>query len=173
MKCMKEHYKDNDKEWMHYAMILAGYAEAEGEVPVGAVLVLKDKIIGEGWNRSISRNDPTAHAEIMALRQGGQQMGNYRLLDTVLYVTLEPCVMCAGAMIHSRISCLVFGARDEKTGAAGSRLNVFGHPSTNHRIMLTSGVLEQACSVQLSDFFYRRRAQHKARHLALTPSGMS
>ena len=102
-------------------------------MPVGAVLVHNNQVIGEGWNRPIGRHDPTAHAEIMALRQGGLVLQNYRLLDTTLYVTLEPCVMCSGAMVHSRIGTLVFGARDEKTGAAGSLMDVLGHPGMNHR----------------------------------------
>lgn len=156
-----------DEFWMRHALMLAGRAEAEGEVPVGAVLVLNDDIIGEGWNRSIGHHDPIAHAEIMALRQGGRRAGNYRLLSAAMYVTLEPCVMCAGAMIYARIGRLVFGARDEKTGAAGSLLDVLGHPGMNHRIRLTGGVLTQACSAQLSDFFRRRRAQQRAHRLAL------
>ncbi|BAE75055.1 tRNA-specific adenosine deaminase [Sodalis glossinidius str. 'morsitans'] len=157
----------SDEVWMRHALMLAGRAEAEGEVPVGAVLVLNGAIIGEGWNRSIGHHDPTAHAEIMALRQGGQQAGNYRLLKATLYVTLEPCVMCAGAMIHARIGRLVFGARDEKTGAAGSLMDVLGHPGMNHRIELTGDMLAQACAAQLSDFFRRRRAQQKAQRQAL------
>ncbi|OZI14890.1 tRNA adenosine(34) deaminase TadA [Sodalis-like symbiont of Philaenus spumarius] len=152
----------SDEVWMRHALMLAGRAEAEDEVPVGAVLVLNGAIIGEGWNRSISHHDPTAHAEIMALRQGGQQVGNYRLLKATLYVTLEPCVMCAGAMIHARIGRLVFGALDEKTGVAGSLMDVLGHPGMNHQIELTGDVLAQACAAQLSDFFRRRRAQKKA-----------
>lgn len=162
----------SDEIWMRHALMLAGRAEAEGEVPVGAVLVLNGAIIGEGWNRSIGHHDPTAHAEIMALRQGGRQAGNYRLLKATLYVTLEPCVMCAGAMIHARIGRLVFGARDEKTGAAGSLMDVLGHPGMNHRIELTGDVLAQACATQLSDFFRRRRAQQKAQRQALKlPNG--
>lgn len=157
----------SDEIWMRHALMLAGRAEAEGEVPVGAVLVLNGAIIGEGWNRSIGHHDPTAHAEIMALRQGGQQAGNYRLLKATLYVTLEPCVMCAGAMSHARIGRLVFGARDEKTGAAGSLMDVLGHPGMNHRIELTGDVLAQVCATQLSDFFRRRRAQQKAQRQAL------
>ncbi|WP_074012064.1 tRNA adenosine(34) deaminase TadA [Candidatus Sodalis sp. SoCistrobi] len=157
----------SDEIWMRHALMLAGRAEAEGEVPVGAVLVLNGAIIGEGRNRSIGHHDPTAHAEIMALRQGGQQAGNYRLLKATLYVTLEPCVMCAGAMIHARIGRLVFGARDEKTGAAGSLMDVLSHPGMNHRIELTGDVLAQACAAQLSDFFRRRRAQQKAQRQAL------
>lgn len=110
-------------------------------------------MIGEGWNRPIGRHDPTAHAEIMALRQGGLVLQNYRLLDTTLYVTLEPCVMCSGAMVHSRIGTLVFGARDEKTGAAGSLMDVFGHPGMNHQVKTIGGVLAPECSGLLSDFF--------------------
>ncbi len=156
-----------DEFWMRHALRLAGRAEAEGEVPVGAVLVLGDRVIGEGWNRSIGRHDPTAHAEIMALRQGGTVLGNYRLVGTTLYVTLEPCVMCAGAMIHGRVGRLVFGARDEKTGAAGSLCDILRHPGINHFIDITSGVLEPECSSRLSAFFRGRRDAHKARRLAL------
>ena len=155
-----------DEEWMQYAMTLALKAQDEGEVPVGAVLVLDNRIIGEGWNRSIGHHDPTAHAEIMALRQGGCAVQNYRLIDATLYVTLEPCVMCAGAMIHSRIRRVVYGAADAKTGAAGSLLDVLRHPGMNHQIEITSGVLAQACSEQLSAFFRYRRSQKKALRLA-------
>ncbi|AFP84499.1 tRNA adenosine(34) deaminase TadA [secondary endosymbiont of Ctenarytaina eucalypti] len=154
---MREHCRD--EFWMRHALTLSSYAEAEGEVPVGAVLVLNENILGEGWNRSIGHHDPTAHAEIIALRHAGRKIGNYRLLNTVMYVTLEPCVMCAGAMIHSRIRRLVFGAYDAKTGAAGSLLDVLGHPGMNHHMMLTSGLLSQACSAQLRVFFRHRRAQ--------------
>lgn len=124
--------------------------------------MLDNKVIGEGWNRSIGHHDPTAHAEIMALRQGGLVVKNYRLLEAVLYVTLEPCVMCAGAMVHSRIRRLVYGAADMKTGAAGSLLDVLRHPGMNHQIDITSGVLAEACSAQLSAFFKMRRQQQKA-----------
>lgn len=155
-----------DEEWMQYAMTLALKAQDEGEVPVGAVLVLDNRVIGEGWNRSIRHHDPTAHAEIMALRQGGCAVQNYRLIDATLYVTLEPCVMCAGAMIHSRIRRVVYGAADAKTGAAGSLLDVLRHPGMNHQIEITSGVLAQACSEQLSAFFRYRRSQKKALRLA-------
>ncbi|WP_213990156.1 tRNA adenosine(34) deaminase TadA [Sodalis sp. dw_96] len=159
--------EQGDEYWMRHALRLAGRAEAEGEVPVGAVLVLGDRVIGEGWNRSIGHNDPTAHAEIMALRQGGTALGNYRLVDTTLYVTLEPCVMCAGAMIHGRVGRLVFGARDEKTGAAGSLCDILRHPGMNHLMDITSGILAQECSSRLSAFFRDRREQHKARRQAL------
>ncbi|MEA1064314.1 tRNA adenosine(34) deaminase TadA [Erwinia sp. HR93] len=158
---VSEHAND-DEYWMRHAMALAQRAWDEGEVPVGAVLVHAGCAIGEGWNRSISRHDPTAHAEIMALRQGGAVLQNYRLLDSTLYVTLEPCVMCAGAIVHSRIGRLVFGARDAKTGAAGSLLDVLAHPGMNHRVQVTEGVLAEACSSLLSDFFRERRRQHKA-----------
>lgn len=164
---MNEHC--SDEFWMRYALMLAGRSQADGEVPVGTVLVLNNEIIGESWNHSIGHHDPTAHAEIMALRQGGRLVGNYRLLNAAMYVTLEPCVMCAGAMIHARISRLIFGAHDEKTGAAGSLLDVLGHPGMNHRVILTSGVLAQACSAQLRAFFRHCRAQHRAHRLGLQP----
>lgn len=148
--------------WMRHALRLAKRAWDEGEVPVGAVLVHGDNVIGEGWNRPIGRHDPTAHAEIMALRQGGAVLQNYRLLDTTLYVTLEPCVMCAGAMVHSRIGQLVFGARDAKTGAIGSLMNVLGHPGMNHQVEVIEGLLAPECSAMLSDFFRARRLEKKA-----------
>ncbi len=157
---------DSDEHWMRYAMMLALRAQEEGEVPVGAVLVLDNQMIAEGWNRSISDNDPTAHAEIMALRQGGQLLQNYRLLDATLYVTLEPCVMCAGAMVHSRIRRLVYGANDLKTGAVGSLVDILRHPGVNHQIEISAGVLADECSQQLSAFFRQRRAQKKALKLA-------
>jgi tRNA(adenine34) deaminase len=151
----------NDEYWMRQALQLALRAQEEGEVPVGALLVLDNQVIGEGWNRPIGRHDPTAHAEIMALRQGGMVLQNYRLLDTTLYVTLEPCVMCSGAMVHSRIGTVVYGAQDEKTGAAGSLINVLGHPGMNHQVNVIGGVLAPACSALLSDFFRMRRQQKK------------
>ncbi len=157
---------NNDEYWMRHALTLAQRAWDEGEVPVGAVLVLGDQVIGEGWNRPIGHHDPTAHAEIMALRQGGKVLENYRLIDATLYVTLEPCTMCAGAMVHSRIGRLVFGARDEKTGAAGSLLDVLGHPGMNHRIAVSEGVLAPECAGMLSEFFRQRRAQKKAERKA-------
>ncbi|MCT6589133.1 tRNA adenosine(34) deaminase TadA [Pantoea dispersa] len=156
-----------DEYWMRYALELARRAWEQGEVPVGAVLVQGDRVIGEGWNRPISQCDPTAHAEIMALRQGGKVIDNYRLLDTTLYVTLEPCVMCAGAMVHSRITRLVYGAKDEKTGAAGSLLDVIGHPGMNHQIEIAHGVLAEECAMLLSDFFRMRREQKRAQRQAL------
>lgn len=152
----------SDEDWMRYALQLAERAEQQGEVPVGAVLVLNNRIIGEGWNSSICQHNPTGHAEIMALRQGGQTLQNYRLLGATLYVTLEPCVMCAGAMIHSRIQRVVYGAKDLKTGAAGSLIDILGHPGMNHQIEVVSGILAESCSAQLSAFFQRRRKEIKA-----------
>lgn len=152
----------NDAYWMKQALALAQKAWEQGEVPVGAILVLDDEVIGQGWNRPITRHDPTAHAEIMALQQGGQIVQNYRLLNATLYVTLEPCVMCAGAMVHSRIKRLVYGASDLKTGAAGSLLDVLRHPGMNHQIEITAGVMANECSEMLSQFFQQRREQKKA-----------
>ena len=152
----------NHEYWMRHALRLAQRAWDEGEVPVGAVLVHDNRVIGEGWNRPIGHHDPTAHAEIMALRQGGLVLQNYRLLETTLYVTLEPCVMCAGAMVHGRVGQVVFGARDAKTGAAGSLMDVLHHPGMNHRVEVIEGVLADECSAMLSDFFRHRRAEKKA-----------
>ena len=160
-----------DERWMRHAMALAARAEGIGEIPVGAVLVLGDEVVGEGWNRSISAHDACAHAEIMAIRAAGITQQNYRLLDTTLYVTLEPCCMCAGALIHSRVRRVVYGARDLKTGAAGSVFEILQDPRHNHRVTLTGGVLAEACSAQLSDFFKRRRAEKKAAREALKQSG--
>ncbi|BCU54573.1 tRNA-specific adenosine deaminase [Enterobacter kobei] len=157
--------------WMRHALTLAQRAWDEGEVPVGAVLVHNNQVIGEGWNRPIGRHDPTAHAEIMALRQGGLVQQNYRLLDTTLYVTLEPCVMCAGAMVHSRIGRLIFGARDAKTGAAGSLIDVLHHPGMNHRVEIVEGILRDECAGMLSDFFRQRRAEKKALKKRVTDAG--
>ncbi|WP_447888528.1 tRNA adenosine(34) deaminase TadA [Serratia fonticola] len=156
----------SDEYWMRQALSLAQRAQEEGEVPVGALLVLDNHVIGEGWNRPIGRHDPTAHAEIMALRQGGAVLQNYRLLNATLYVTLEPCVMCAGAMVHSRIRRLVYGAADEKTGAVGSLVDILRHPGMNHQVEIVSGVLAEECAATLSNFFRMRREQKKALKLA-------
>ncbi len=151
-----------DEYMMAHALSLADKAEALGEIPVGAVLVDEQgKIIGEGWNLSIVNSDPTAHAEIIALRNAGQKRQNYRLLNTTLYVTLEPCTMCAGAILHSRIKRLVFGAADYKTGAVGSRFHFFDDYKMNHVIEVTGGILEEKCSQKLSAFFKKRREQKK------------
>ncbi|EGP03864.1 hypothetical protein GEW_00595 [Pasteurella multocida subsp. gallicida str. Anand1_poultry] len=147
---------------MRHALHLADKAEQLGEIPVGAVLVDEQgNLLGEGWNLSISESDPTAHAEIVALRQGGQRLQNYRLLNTTLYVTLEPCTMCAGAILHSRIKRLVFGAADYKTGAVGSRFHFFDDYKMNHAIEITAGVLQEECSQKISAFFQKRREQQK------------
>ncbi|WP_413111253.1 tRNA adenosine(34) deaminase TadA [Thaumasiovibrio sp. DFM-14] len=147
---------------MRYALSLAEKAEQEGEVPVGAVVVLNDQVIGEGWNRSIGQHDATAHAEMMALRQAGRVVENYRLLDAELYVTLEPCPMCAAAMVHARVAKVYYGASDNKTGAAGSVMNLLDYPEANHKVSAEGGVLHDACKSQLQAFFRRRRAEKKA-----------
>lgn len=148
-----------DQHWMRHALNLAEQAGREGEVPVGAVLVRDGKIIGEGWNQPIQNNDPSAHAEMQAMRAAGQAIGNYRLVDTTLYVTLEPCTMCAGAIIHARVGRVVFGAYDPKTGAAGSVFDVLNSDSYNHKVEINGGVLEQECAKLLSGFFRARRTK--------------
>lgn len=146
-----------DLFWMQRALELAQQAQAKGEVPVGAVLVKEDQVLGEGWNAPIAEHDPTAHAEIRALRNAARRLGNYRLLDTTLYVTLEPCVMCAGAIIHARVKRVVYGATDPKTGAAGSVFSILNSELHNHRVEITAGVLEQECSAMLRNFFQAKR----------------
>ena len=160
-----------DEKMMRYALTLADKAEALGEIPVGAVLVDDSgNIIGEGWNLSIVQSDPTAHAEIIALRDGAKHLQNYRLLNTTLYVTLEPCTMCAGAILHSRIKRLVFGASDYKTGAVGSRFHFFDDYKMNHTLEITSGVLAEECSQKLSAFFQKRREEKKIEKTLLKKS---
>ena len=146
-----------DEAWMEYALNLAERAIAQNEVPVGAVLVKNGECIAEGWNQMISLHDPTAHAEIMALRQAGQMLENYRLIETTLYVTLEPCVMCVGAMIHARVNRVVFGAHDPKTGAVNSRFELLTDSRHNHQLSYTGGVLANVCSDYLKNFFKARR----------------
>ncbi|QIW16042.1 tRNA adenosine(34) deaminase TadA [Pasteurellaceae bacterium RH1A] len=151
-----------DFHFMQYALELADRAEQEGEIPVGAVLVdSQGNVLGEGWNRVIVQSDPTAHAEVQALRQAADKLGNYRLLDTTLYVTLEPCPMCAGAILHSRISRLVFGASDYKTGAVGSRFHLFEDYKMNHFLEIRGGVMTEQCSQKISHFFQKRRKEQK------------
>lgn len=148
----------NEADWMQRALELATRAEAEGEVPVGAVVVSADgELLGEGWNRSIVAKDPTAHAEIQALRAAAAHIGNYRLTGSTLYVTLEPCPMCAGAMIHARVARLVFGASDPRAGSAGTVFNLLQTEQLNHRTEVFGGVLAEACSDQLKAFFRARR----------------
>ncbi|MGS0695253.1 tRNA adenosine(34) deaminase TadA [Shewanella sp. 0m-4] len=153
--------EQQDIHFMKMAMDMAIKAEERGEVPVGAVLVKDGDVVSAGFNFSIGLHDPSAHAEMQCLRQAGQIMQNYRLLDTTLYVTLEPCAMCAGAIVHSRVGRLVFGAKDEKTGAAGTVIDIVRHSAFNHQVDVTSGVLETECSEQLSAFFRRRRKEIK------------
>ncbi|NOH98041.1 tRNA adenosine(34) deaminase TadA [Vibrio sp. 99-70-13A1] len=150
-----------DELFMRRAIELASKAEDEGEVPVGAVLVKDGSIISEGWNRSIGGHDATAHAEVETLRKAGQTLQNYRLLDTTLYVTLEPCPMCAGALLHSRVKRIVFGAPDLKSGAAGTVLNLFESQASYHYADVDSGLLENECREQLQAFFKRRRKEIK------------
>jgi tRNA(adenine34) deaminase len=150
-----------DKQFMLRAFELAQQAETIDEIPVGAVVVVNNKIISEGYNQSITLNDPSAHAEMVAIRQAGLALQNYRLLDCTLYVTLEPCPMCAGLLIHSRIKRVVYGTADFKTGAAGSAFNLLCDERHNHNIDLSSGVMAEECSQLLSAFFKRRRAEKK------------
>jgi len=149
----------SDIDFMHLALEAARGAQAAGEVPVGAVLVRGEVVLAVAANRPIAGHDPTAHAEIEALRAGGQSLGSYRLTGTTLYVTLEPCVMCASAIIHARVSRVVFGAWDPKAGAAGSTTNVFTLPSMNHRVDVFGGVLMEECGGLLNGFFNARRGE--------------
>ncbi|KPV95098.1 tRNA-specific adenosine deaminase [Pseudoalteromonas sp. P1-9] len=152
----------SDEYWMIEALKRADIAEQHGEIPVGAIVVKDNQIIAEGYNLSITQHDPSAHAEMMAIRQAGKYIENYRMLDCTLYVTLEPCSMCAGLLVHSRIKRLVFGAHDEKTGSAGSIMDLTRHEKLNHQVDVTSGVLAEVCSEKLSAFFKKRRAEIKA-----------
>ncbi len=147
----------DDADWMRRALALAARAEQEGEVPVGAVVVRAGEVLGEGWNRPIAAHDPTAHAEILALRAASTQVRDYRLGGTTLYVTLEPCPMCAAAMAHARIARLVFGAWDPQQGAAGSAFNLVVAPAMNHRVDAFGGVLSDECGALLRRFFSNRR----------------
>lgn len=153
---------EQDELWMNHALSLADKAESIGEVPVGAVIVLDNKIIGEGYNRSIIDNDPCGHAEIIAIQAAAKNIDNYRVLNATVYVTLEPCSMCAGAIVHARIKRAVFGASDYKTGCAGSILNLLQHDKLNHQVEVQSEVLSAECSGKISAFFKGRRAQIKA-----------
>lgn len=146
-----------DSDFMRLALEQANEARAAGEVPVGAVLVSGDRVLARGANRPIASNDPTAHAEIEALRAGGRALGSYRLADTTLYVTLEPCPMCAMAIVHARVRRLVFGAWDPRAGGAGSVTDIFTLPSLNHRVDVFGGVLMEECGSLLREFFVARR----------------
>ena len=150
-----------DADFMQIALDLARQAATAGEVPVGAIVVKEGEIIGRGSNAPITAHDPTAHAEIQAMRNAAQHLGNYRLVDCTLYVTLEPCAMCTGAIQHARIAKLVYGASDPKTGACGSVVNLMAEPMLNHHTKFSGGVLAQECGALLSAFFSARRKRAK------------
>ena len=147
----------NDKHWMHKALELARKAEAAGEVPVGAVLVKDNQLIAEGWNQPISSHDASSHAEIMAMRAAGKKLNNYRLIDTTMYVTLEPCSMCVGAMIHARVAKVVYGAAEPRTGALGGAFNLLDANQHNHIFDVVSGVMAAESKTLLQNFFRSRR----------------
>jgi tRNA(adenine34) deaminase len=149
--------ESSDEVWMEEALGCAQRALDVGEVPVGAVIVRGGAIVGRGWNRNIAESDPTAHAEIVALREAGRSIGNHRLADCELFATIEPCAMCAGAMVHARLKRLVYGADDPKAGAAKSVLQVLNHPRLNHQMTVLSGVLAERSAELLQTFFKRRR----------------
>ena len=153
---------EQHKHWMKHALMLADKAESIGEVPVGACVVLNGELIGEGYNTPITDNDPSAHAELLAVKEAALRVQNYRLIDATLYVTLEPCSMCAGMLVHARVKRVVFGAKDAKTGAAGSVMNLLQHPALNHQVEIVSGILADDCANKLSDFFRKRRKEIKA-----------
>jgi len=159
---MEDIATEEDIMWMRHALTLADKAESIGEVPVGACVVLNGELIGEGFNTPITDNDPSAHAELRAVKEAASKVQNYRLIDATLYVTLEPCSMCAGMLVHARVKRVVFGAKDAKTGAAGSVMNLLQHPALNHQLEIVSGVLAEECANKLSDFFRKRRKEIKA-----------
>jgi len=148
-----------DERWMSRALELAREAERMGEVPVGAVLVRDNECVAEAWNQPIAAQDPSAHAEILALRQAGHKLGNYRLADTTLYVTLEPCAMCAGAIVHARITRVVYGAADPRAGAGGSVFQILDSDRLNHRVAITPGILKAECGATLQNFFREKRGR--------------
>lgn len=154
-------FAEDDVRWMRHALALAARAEREfDEIPVGAVLVdAEGRMIGEGWNRNISDHDPSAHAEIVAMREAGRLLGNHRLVGCTLYVTLEPCAMCAMAVVHARLARVVFAATDPKTGAAGSVFDLIADPRHNHRVDVAGGVLADEASVMLTNYFRRKRGK--------------
>ncbi len=159
---MEDIATEEDIMWMRHALTLADKAELIGEVPVGACVVLNGELIGEGFNTPITDNDPSAHAELRAVKEAAAAVQNYRLIDATLYVTLEPCSMCAGMLVHARVKRVVFGAKDAKTGAAGSVMNLLQHPALNHQLEVVSGLLADECANKLSDFFRKRRKEIKA-----------
>lgn len=147
----------DDKYWMRHALDLANRALESDQVPVGAVVVLDGKVVGEGWNQPVAATDPTGHAEIIALRSAGLALNNYRLSNCLMYSTLEPCAMCAGAIVHARIARLVFGAKEKRAGAVASHIGLFDKPHLNHRVLWEGGVLAEPCSAILLNFFKQRR----------------
>ena len=147
----------NDADWMRHALMLAARAEAEGEVPVGAVLVREGNILARAHNAPIRMKDPSAHAEMLVLRHAGEKLGNYRLAGTELYVTIEPCIMCAGAIVHARVDRVIFGARDPKCGAVVSLYNIFDDKRLNHQVKITEGILKEECGEIISRFFREKR----------------
>jgi len=147
----------NHQYWMQKALALARKAESAGEVPVGAIVVKNGRVVGEGFNQPILSHDPSAHAEIIAMREAGQKLKNYRLVDTTMYVTLEPCAMCAKAMVHARISTVVFAAKEPRTGAGGSLYQLLQHAGHNHQIDIVEGVLQEESASMLKRFFKARR----------------
>jgi tRNA(adenine34) deaminase len=149
--------KDKDEQWMDAALAEAAAAQAAGEVPVGAVIVLDEEILARGRNRNLRDHDPSAHAEIIAMREAGRILGNHRLEGCELFVIIEPCAMCAGAMMHARLKRLVYGAKDPKAGAVESVIQVLNHPRLNHQMEITAGVLEEQCAEILRSFFRTRR----------------
>lgn len=162
MRCPEDlSQQEQDEFWMKHALSLANKAEQIGEVPVGAVIVLNGELIAEGFNQVISTSDPTAHAEVVALRKAGEVLDNYRLVDTTLYVTLEPCPMCAGALVHARVNRVVYGASDLRTGAGGSVFQLLNAEELNHQCDLSTNVLFEECSLTLKRFFKQRRLEQK------------
>jgi tRNA(adenine34) deaminase len=155
----------DDISYMQQALALAKLAAQQGEVPVGAIVVKNGEIIGRGSNAPIGLHDPTAHAEVIAMRQAAQHLGNYRLVDCTLYVTLEPCAMCSGAIQHARIAKLVFGASDPKTGACGSVVNLMSEPKLNHHTEVIAGLMAEECGAELSAFFKLRRLQKSQQNI--------
>lgn len=156
----------SDEHYMQRALALAAVAASHGEVPIGAVVVnAQGEIIGEGYNQTIIHNDPSAHAEMVAIRNAAQHLGNYRLVDSSLFVTIEPCTMCTGLLVHSRIQRLIFGAREQKAGAVCSALNINDMTHFNHKFLVIEGVLAEQCAQTMSDFFTMRRKQHKAQNM--------
>lgn len=150
-------FSDQDMQWMQRALVLAKQAEQQNEVPVGAILVYEGAVIAEAYNQTITLNDPTAHAEVLALRKAAQVLSNYRLPNSELFVTIEPCMMCAGALVHARVKRLVFAAREPKAGVVCSHLQVLEKSFLNHQVKVEEGLLAEQCSHLISDFFKKKR----------------